>query len=75
MEQKQFANLLYEYGIEYTNIGFIKGFKMCYWLIEELKHTSDKDFLKEVLFNEHYVEQLLCSLKEQHKDDRQYPKI
>lgn len=75
VEQKQFANLLYEYGIEYTNIGFIKGFKMCYWLIEELKHTSDKDFLKEVLFNEHYVEQLLCSLKEQHKDDRQYPKI
>lgn len=56
-EQKEFTNLLYEYNIECTNIGFIKGFKMCYWLMEELKQTSNIDFLKEILFdNTEHVE-------------------
>ncbi len=51
-KQVDFSNTLGEYAGESYYMGYIDGFKVCKWLMEELEMTRDKDFLKELLIED-----------------------
>lgn len=47
-----FSNTLGDYAAEIYYTGYIDGFKICKWLMEELELTRDKDFLSELLIED-----------------------
>lgn len=51
-KQVVFSNTLGVYANEFYYMGYIDGFKVCKWLMEELELTRDKDFLKELLIED-----------------------
>lgn len=51
-KQVDFSNILEDYASEFYYMGYIDGFKVCKWLMEELELTRDKDFLSELLIED-----------------------
>lgn len=51
-KQIDFSNILGDYAGESYYMGYIDGFKVCKWLMEELELTRDKGFLGELLIED-----------------------
>lgn len=82
-KQVVFSNTLGVYANEFYYMGYIDGFKVCKWLMEELELTRDKDFLKELLIEDQTmtgknaenkitndIESPICSEKQAAKDKK-----